>query len=136
VRTLLFIKPDGYRRRLIGAVLKRVEDGGLKIVEIKTVRLDRARAEEFYKIHKDKPFFSSLVEFITSGPIVACLIEGDDAAPRLREIVGATDPKKAKEGTIRHLYGTSIQNNVVHASAPDEDPEREVRFFFGSQRDR
>ncbi|HID31821.1 MAG TPA: nucleoside-diphosphate kinase [bacterium (Candidatus Stahlbacteria)] len=131
MRTLLFIKPDGYKRRLIGSVLKKVEDFGLKIVDIKTVRLNRSKAEEFYKIHRDKPFFSDLVEFITSGPIVACLIEGENAPIQLREIVGTTDPAKAKVGTIRHLYGTSIQNNVVHASAPDENPEREVRFFFG-----
>lgn len=131
MRTLLFVKPDGYKRRLIGGILKKVEDGGLKIQGIKTVLVNQQQAEEFYKIHKDKPFYNDLVNFITSGPIVACLIEGDDAAVRLREIVGATDPKKAKDGTIRHLFGTSIQYNVVHASAPDEDPEREVRFFFG-----
>lgn len=131
MRTLLFVKPDGYRRRLIGPILKKVEDGGLKICEIKTLRVERQQAEEFYKIHKEKPFYSDLVEFIISGPIVACLIEGEEAVKRLREIVGATDPKKAAKGTIRHLFGTSIQNNVVHASAPDEDPEREVRFFFG-----
>lgn len=127
----MFIKPDGYKRRIIGAILKKVEDGGLMIKEIKTVKLERPQAEEFYKIHKDKPFYNDLVEFIISGPIVASLIEGENAVSRLREIVGATDPQEAEQGTIRHLFGTSIQNNTVHASAPDEDPEREVRFFFG-----
>ncbi len=130
-KTLLFIKPDAVKRRLIGKIIDRIESVGLNITGLKMVKLNRPQAEEFYQIHKDKDFFPVLIDFVTSGPIVACLIEGEDCVKKIRQLIGSTDPKKAEPGTIRNLYGTTITENCVHASNPDEDPEREIRFFFG-----
>lgn len=130
-RTLLFIKPDAVKRKLTGKIIDRIESSGLTVVDLKMVQLDRPRAEKFYEIHKGKPFFSDLMTFVVSGPIVACLIEGDDCVKKIRDIIGATDPAQATPGTIRKLFGTSITENCVHASNPDENPAREISFFFG-----
>ncbi len=132
-KTLLFIKPDAVGKGLTGKIIDRIESAGLKIVGLKMVKLSRREAEDFYQIHKGKEFFSKLIEFVISGPIVACLIEGEDCVARIRELIGATDPKKAAPGTIRFDYGSSITENAVHASNPDENPEREIEFFFGEK---
>ena len=132
-RTLLIIKPDAVKRHLAGKILKQVVDAGFKIIGLKMIWLSKAQGGEFYKIHKGKEFYDWLVNFISSGPIVVCCLESLDAPKKLREVVGSTDPKKATSGTVRNLYGTSVGENVVHASAPDENPEREIQFFFSEQ---
>lgn len=131
-RTLLIIKPDAVRRNLISTILKHVADRQFKIIGMKMVWPDKDLAGRFYEIHKGKDFYAWLVNFLSSGPIVACCLEHPEGPRKLREVVGVTDPRKAAEGTVRNLYGTSIGENVVHASAPDEDPEREIRFFFSA----
>lgn len=132
-RTLLIIKPDAVKRALIGKILNQIIDAGFKVIGMKMLWLDKAMGGKFYEIHKGKDFYDWLVEFISSGPIVVCCLEHPEGAKKLREVVGATDPKKAAPGTIRNLYGTSVGENVVHASAPDENPEREIKFFFTDQ---
>jgi len=131
-QTLLVIKPDAVRRRLVGEIVHRVEADGFRICDVRFARLERARAEEFYAIHQGKEFFSGLVEFMTSGPVLALRLEREDAVRRLRELAGATDPKQAKPGTIRADFGTTTRENVIHASHPDENPEREIQFYFGN----
>ncbi len=132
-RTLLIIKPDAVRRNLIGNILKHILDAGFKIVAMKMLWPSKEMGGKFYEIHKGKDFYEWLVDFISSGPIVACCLQYPDAPKKLREVVGATDPKKAAPGTIRNLYGTSTGENVVHASAPDENPQREIDFFFSEK---
>ncbi len=129
-RTLLMVKPDGVVRGLIGEVLKRVESKGLKIVALKMLWMDRALAEKFYSVHKGKPFFNQLVEHITSAPIVATVVEGEDAVNVVRRLIGSTDPKQAPPGTIRGDLGLSLTKNVVHASDSIESAEREIGLLF------
>lgn len=129
-RTLLIIKPDAVKRNLTGAILKQIVGAGFTIVGLKMLWLNKEQGGNFYEIHEGKDFYDWLVNFISSGPIVVCCLQGNNAPQKLREIVGATDPKKAAQGTVRNLYGSSIGENVVHASAPDEDPQREIKFFF------
>ncbi|MEB2792829.1 MAG: nucleoside-diphosphate kinase [Caldisphaeraceae archaeon] len=129
-RTLLLVKPDGVRRGLIGEVISRLERKGFKIVALKMVMMSKEVAEEFYSVHKDKPFYKDLVEFITSGPIVGIIIEGDSAISIARTIIGATDARKAQPGTIRGDFGLSIQENVVHASDSLESYNREYKIIF------
>jgi len=128
-KTLLFIKPDGVKRKIVGEIFSILEKN-FTIEGIKMVRMDRATAEKFYEMHKGKPFFESLVEYIVSGPIVAVLLSGKNVVEKLREIVGSTDPKNAKQGTIRNLYGMDIQKNTVHASDSVKSAKREISFFF------
>lgn len=132
--TLLIIKPDGVRRRLIGEVLRRIEKAGFEIKGMKFQRLSPDQAREFYRVHEGKEFYEELVEFMSSGPVVALWLEGEMACIRLRELVGATDPKLAALNTIRGELGTDIQQNVVHAADPKEDPQREINFFFKDER--
>ncbi len=129
-KTLLIIKPDAVQRNLIGNILKQIIDAGFQIIGLKMLWLDKKQGGTFYEIHKGKEFYDWLVNFISSGPIVVACLKSPDAPSKLREVVGATDPKKADEKTIRNLYGTSVGENVVHASAPDENPQREIDFFF------
>lgn len=129
-KTLLFLKPEIVKERKVGEIISIVERNGFKIVGMKLIKLSEENAKEFYKIHKGKPFFESLVRYISSGPIVSLCLKRENAANVLRELVGATNPKEAKEGTIRQKYGKNIETNAVHASAPNEDPEREIEFFF------
>lgn len=129
-KTLLIIKPDAVKRNLIGAILKQIIDQGFTILGMKMVWLTKEKGGEFYEIHKGKDFYDWLVNFISSGPIVVACLKASDAPQKLRTVVGATDPAKAARGTVRNLYGTSVGENVVHASAPDEDPAREIDFFF------
>jgi len=128
--TLLIIKPDAVKRNLVGKILKQILDANFQIIGMKMVWLKKQQGEKFYEIHRGKEFYEWLVNFISSGPIVVVCLRAPDAPQKLRKVVGATDPKKADKGTIRNLYGTSVGENVVHASAPDEDPKREIKFFF------
>ncbi len=132
-KTLLIIKPDSVKRNLIGKILNQIIDTGFNVRAMKMVWLSKEQGGEFYAIHKGKDFYDWLVNFISSGPIVVCCLEHPEGPAKLREVVGATDPKKAAQGTVRNLYGTSVGENAVHASAPDEDPDREINFFFGEK---
>jgi len=129
-RTLVFAKPDAVRRGLVGEIVSRLERKGLKIVALKMLQMDRAMAERHYDIHRDKPFFSSLVDFITSGPIVAAVVEGREAVDTVRGLMGATDPLKSSPGTIRGDFGTEVQENLVHGSDSDESARQEIAHFF------
>ena len=129
-RTLSIVKPDAVRRNLIGKILARFEDQGLKIIASRMTQLTRAQAEEFYGIHRAKPFFGELVDLITGGPVVVSVLEGVDAVAKNRQIMGATDPKKAAAGTIRADFSLSISENSVHGSDSPENAAIEVKFFF------
>lgn len=132
-QTYFMIKPEivAAEEQKIGAILQMVNDSGFRILEMATRQLDRPTAEKFYGEHEGKDFFPALVDYITSGPVVAVRVQREEAVWRLRELVGATDPQTAATGTIRFLYGRSIQNNSVHASATREDSERELTIIFG-----
>jgi nucleoside-diphosphate kinase len=129
-RTLSIIKPDATARNLTGAINAVFEAAGLRIVAQKRARLTRAQAEGFYAEHRARPFFGELVDFMTSGPVVLQVLEGEDAVARHREVMGATDPAKAADGTVRKLYAQSIGENSVHGSDSEASAEREVAFFF------
>jgi nucleoside-diphosphate kinase len=129
-RTFSIIKPDATRRNLTGKVNAVIEDAGLRIVAQRRVRMSRAQAEEFYGVHKERPFFGELVEFMTSGPIVVQVLEGEGAVARYREVMGATNPAQAAEGTIRKLYAESFTGNSVHGSDSPENAEIEIAQFF------
>ena len=129
-RTFVMIKPDAVRRGLIGEILRRFEKKGLRIVAMKLVRMTRREAEELYSPHKEKPFFESLVKFATSGPVVVMVLEGDSVISVVRNLIGATDARKAAPGTIRGDFANDIEKNVVHASDSPESFEREHRIFF------
>jgi nucleoside-diphosphate kinase len=129
-RTLSIVKPDGVRKNVIGEVCRRFEKSGLSIVAARMTRLTTAQAEAFYAIHRERPFFRELVSFMTSGPVMVQVLEGADAVAKNREIMGATDPKKAAPGTIRADLASSIDQNVVHGSDSVENAATEVAFFF------
>ena len=129
-KTLSLIKPDGVRRNITGLINAKIEGVDLKIIAQKMLVLDEKKAKEFYAEHKEKPFFGELVESITSGPIIAQILEGEDGIAKNREIMGTTDPKEAKPGTIRNLFGLSIGENTVHGSDSPESAEREIPIFF------
>ena len=129
-KTLLLIKPDAVERNLIGEILKRVEDAGFKIIGLEMGELPHSRAEKFYQVHLGKPFFEKLVEYMSSGKVVAVMLERDNAVKKLRELVGATDPKEAKPGTIRHDLALDGRRNSVHASDSGLNVEFESKFFF------
>jgi nucleoside-diphosphate kinase len=129
-RTLSIVKPDGVRKNVIGDVYRRLEKSGLSIVAARMTRLTTAQAEAFYAIHRERPFFRDLVGFMTSGPVMVQVLEGADAVAKNREIMGATDPKKAAPGTIRADLASSIDQNVVHGSDSVENAATEVAFFF------
>ena len=130
-RTLFIVKPDAVRRNLIGRILAHVEGLDFRVVEARMARLTREEAQTFYAEHKGKPFFDSLVEYMTSGPVVLVCLEREGAVAELRRVVGATDPAQAAPGTVRQLFGESKQYNSVHASDSPASSEREVKFFFG-----
>ena len=131
-RTFSIIKPDAVARNLQGEILAMIQAAGLKIVAMKQIRMTRAQAEGFYAVHKEKPFFSSLTEYMTSGPVVCSILEGDDAIRRYREIMGATNPANAAEGTIRKKYAQSIEANSVHGSDAPETATFEMGYFFNA----
>jgi nucleoside-diphosphate kinase len=129
-RTLSIVKPDGVARNLIGECYSRFEAAGLRIVAARMLRLTREEAERFYAVHRERPFFGDLVRYMTSGPIMVQVLEGDNAVLRNREVMGATDPKKAARGTIRADLAESIERNVVHGSDAPETARDEIAFFF------
>lgn len=129
-RTFCLVKPDGVQRGLVGEIVHRFEKRGLKLVGIKMVRISRELAEEYYREHKGKPFFPGLVEYVTAGPSVAILWEGENAVAVIRKTMGATDPAKAEPGTIRADFGLSITRNVVHGSDSIDSANREASLFF------
>ena len=129
-RTLSIIKPDGVEKGLIGPIIARFEEKGLKPVAIRLTRLSQAEAEGFYAVHKARPFFNDLVKFMTSGPVVLMVLEGESAVAKNRDIMGATDPKKAADGTIRKDFATDIEKNTVHGSDSAENAKIEVAYFF------
>ncbi len=131
-RTLSIIKPDGVSKNIIGSVIKVFEDAGFRIAAMKMKMLTRSDAEGFYYVHKERPFFDELVEFMTSGPVVIMVLEGEDAIKRNREIMGATDPAEAAEGTIRATWADSKQNNIVHGSDAPETAIFEISHFFSA----
>jgi nucleoside-diphosphate kinase len=129
-RTLSIIKPDGVKKNVVGKILTRFEDAGLKVVALKMMQLDKNLAGSFYEIHKERPFYNDLVTFMTSGPVVVSVLEGPNAVQLNRDLMGATNPKEAKPGTIRADFAESIDANTVHGSDSDENAVREITFFF------
>ena len=129
-RTFSILKPDATQRNLTGAINAVIEKAGLRIVAQKRIRMTRQQAEAFYAVHKERPFFGELVEFMTSGPVVVQVLEGDNAVQRNRDVMGATNPAQADEGTIRKAYAESIEANSVHGSDSDENARIETDFFF------
>ena len=129
-RTLSIVKPDGVGRNLIGEVYRRFEQVGLQIVAARMMRLSQAEAEGFYAVHRERPFFKDLVRFMTSGPVMVQVLEGENAISKNREVMGATDPKKAAKGTIRADLASSIDENIVHGSDAADTAAREINYFF------
>lgn len=129
-RTLVLVKPDGVRKGLIGEIISRLERKGLKIIAMRMLHMDKAMARKHYAVHEGKSFFSGLVDFITSGPIVAAVVEGDKAVEVVRKLMGETDPVKAAPGTIRGDYGLDIGENLIHGSDSEENARTEIALFF------
>jgi nucleoside-diphosphate kinase len=131
-KTLSIIKPDGVARGLIGEVIKRLESNGLKIIAMKMLRMTKEQSERFYAVHKERPFFQRLTYFMTSGPVVVMVLEGEDAIAKYRDIMGATDYREAAQGTIRRDFATDIEKNIVHGSDSPETAAFEIGYFFNS----
>ncbi|MBI4734723.1 MAG: nucleoside-diphosphate kinase [candidate division NC10 bacterium] len=131
-RTLVMVKPDAVRRKQVGEVIRRFETAGLTIRALKMVCLDRRDAEGFYQVHRERPFFASFTQFMSSGPTVAMVLEGPEAISRVRQLMGATDPARAEPGTIRRDLATSIEQNVVHGSDSPESATYEIPYFFSA----
>ena len=129
-RTLSIVKPDGVEKNLIGEIYRRFEAAGLQIVAAKMLRLSREQAKQFYAVHKNRPFYDDLVSYMTSGPVVVQVLEGEDAIQKNRELMGATDPQEAEPGTVRADFAESIEENVVHGSDGLETAAEEIGFFF------
>ena len=129
-RTFSIIKPDATKRNITGSINKIIEESGLRIIAQKRIKLTISEAEKFYAVHKEKPFFQDLIKFMTSGPVIVQVLSGDNCVEKYRNIMGATNPEKAEEGTIRKLYALSMQDNSVHGSDSIENAEIETEFFF------
>ncbi|HEY0157097.1 MAG TPA: nucleoside-diphosphate kinase [Thermoanaerobaculia bacterium] len=129
-RTFTIIKPDSVRKGNFGKIISRLESEGFRVLGIKKVALAQRQAEAFYAVHRERPFFGSLVEYMTSGPVYVAALERDNAVPHLRQVMGATDPQKADAGTIRKDFGESIEQNAIHGSDSDENARIEIGFFF------
>jgi len=129
-RTLSIVKPDGVQKGLVGEVIKRFEEHGLKVIALKMIFLSKRGAEGFYAVHRGKPFFESLTTFMSSGPSVVMVLEGEGAISKTRELMGATDPKQAKEGTLRRQFAANIERNIVHGSDAPETAAFEIQYFF------
>jgi nucleoside-diphosphate kinase len=129
-RTLSIVKPDGVAANLIGEVYRRFEAAGLSVIAARMLQLSRREAEGFYAVHRERPFFADLVRYMSSGPVIVQVLEGEDAVARNRDLMGATDPRKAAPGTIRADFASSIERNVVHGSDAPETAAREIAFFF------
>ncbi len=130
-RTLSIVKPDGVAKGLVGEVLRRFEAAGLKIVAMKMLRMTKAQAEGFYAVHRSRPFFASLTEFMSSGPVVVSVLEGEGAIQKNRDLMGATDPARAAPGTIRRDFADNVERNIVHGSDGPETARTEIAYFFG-----
>jgi len=131
-RTLSIIKPDGVEKKVIGEIISRFEKNGLNVVAMKRIKLTKADAEGFYAVHKERPFFGSLTDFMSRGPIVVLVLEGEDAIAKNRQIMGATNPEEANEGTIRKDFATNIEENTVHGSDAPETAAFEIGYFFNA----
>jgi len=131
-KTLSIIKPDGVRKNIIGEVLKRFEEKGLRIAAVKKIKLTKQDAQNFYVVHKERPFYDSLTDFMSEGPVVVIVIEGENAISRVREIMGATNPKDALPGTIRADFASDVEHNIVHGSDSEASASYEIPFFFSS----
>ena len=129
-RTFMMIKPDAYSKGHMGAILDQVIRAGFQVVGMKLTKLSQEKAGEFYEVHKERPFYAELVQFMSRGPIVAAILEKDNAVADFRKLIGATDPSKAEEGTIRKIFADSVGENAVHGSDSDKNAEIESRFFF------
>jgi len=129
-RTLSIIKPDGVSRNLIGAVIKRLEEEGLNIAAAKMIKMNKEQAKGFYKVHEGKPFYESVTDFMSSGPLVVMVLEGEDVIEKYRKLMGATNYEQAEEGTIRREFATDIEKNVVHGSDSPENAKIEISYFF------
>jgi nucleoside-diphosphate kinase len=129
-RTLSIIKPDGVAKNLIGEVIRRFEQNEIRIVALKLIRMTKAQAEGFYAVHRERPFFDSVTDFMSSGPCVVMILEGDDVIARNRTLMGATNPKDAADGTIRKDFATDVEKNVVHGSDAPETAAFEISYFF------
>ena len=132
-RTLSIIKPDAVAKNVIGKIVDRFESNGLRIAAMKKIKLTREDAAKFYEVHKERPFFNDLVEYMTSGPVVVMVLEGENAVVKNRELMGATDPKEAAPGTIRADFAESIEANAVHGSDSLENAQKEIAFFFAQR---
>ncbi len=129
-RTLMLIKPDAVKRGVEGKIIAHVQEKGFKLIALKKLKLSKEQAGQFYYVHRERPFYDELCEFMSSGPIVAMVWEGENAIERIRQIMGATNPEEAEEGTLRKLYGTNIGENAVHGSDSKESADFEIPFFF------
>jgi nucleoside-diphosphate kinase len=131
-RTFSIVKPDAVAKNAVGGVLKLIEEGGLEVIATKMIHMTKAQAEGFYAVHKERPFFNDLTDFMSEGPCVVSVLEGDNAIARYREILGATNSKEAAEGTIRHAYGTDIERNAAHGSDAPDTAAFEIGYFFNA----
>lgn len=131
-RTFSIVKPDAVAKNAVGGVLAAIEKGGLKIIAARMIHLTKAQAESFYAVHKERPFFGDLTKFMSEGPVVVAVLEGENAIERYREILGATNPANAAPGTIRQLYGTNVERNAAHGSDAPETAATEIAFFFNA----
>ncbi|WP_457635499.1 nucleoside-diphosphate kinase [Persephonella sp.] len=129
-RTLMLIKPDAVKKGVEGKIIAHVQEKGFKLLALKKLKLSKEQAGQFYYVHRERPFYNELCEFMSSGPIVAMVWEGENAIERIRQIMGATNPEEAEEGTLRKLYGTNIGENAVHGSDSKESADFEIPFFF------
>ena len=129
-KTLSIVKPDGVEKNVIGEVIRRFESKDIKVVGIKMVKLSKVQAEGFYAVHKERPFFGSLTDFMSSGPCVLMVLEGENVIPRARKIMGATNPEEADNGTIRKDFASDIEHNIVHGSDSPESADYEINYFF------
>jgi len=129
-RTFSIIKPDATKRNITGSINELIEKNGLRIIAQKRIKMTNNQAQQFYDIHNDKPFFSDLVEYMTSEPVVVQVLSSDNAVKKYREVMGATNPENALDGTIRKLFALNVQENSVHGSDSDENAEKEIKFFF------
>ncbi len=133
IRTYTMVKPTAMRKGYMAAIMNKITEGGFKIVAAKMTRLSKEEAEAFYAIHSERPFFGELTSFMSSGPIMAIVVEKENAVEAYRNFIGATNPEEAEEGTIRKLYGTNIGENAVHGSDSDENAANEIKFFFSDR---
>ena len=131
-RTLSIVKPDAVAKNAVGGVLAAIEKGGLKIIAARMIHMTREQAERFYAVHRERPFFGDLTKFMSEGPVLVAVLEGESAVERYREILGATNPEKAAPGTIRQLYGTNVERNAAHGSDAPETATAEISFFFNA----